>query len=100
MAVVKLTASKKAIQFIDDEGNCFQTSTAWLAGMVNGNVKHDFILLSRLPMKVSEDRFKKSPVWGEVEISDKKVESSEDALSVKSRTERQEAKGFEDKKVW
>lgn len=100
MAVVKLTASKKAIQFIADDGTCYQTSTAWLAGLLNGSTKHGIILLSRMPLKVSEDRFEKSPVWGEVAPQEGKVEKSEDALNSKVLREKKEAQGFTDKVVW
>ncbi len=68
--------------------------------LLTGEAKHGIILLSKLPYKVSADRFKKSPVWGDIPAEEGNVVIKEDALDPKTRTERQEAKGFTDKKVW
>ncbi len=63
MAVVKRTSSGNGVQFIDDEGNVFMTSALYVRQLLDGNNRSGLILLNRLPLKVSEDRFKKSPLW-------------------------------------
>lgn len=63
MAIVKKTKSGKAVLFIDEYGNSFITSVAYLRSLLNGTSKVPFILLNRLPDKVSSDRFKLSPVF-------------------------------------
>ena len=87
MGVVKLTSSKRAVQFITDEGVIYQTSLLYVDKLLKGEIKSDFILLSRLLNSVSPDRFKKSPVYGEVNTV---VDSSKvvaDSLSTKVKEE-------------
>lgn len=100
MAVVKLTASKKAVQFIDDEGNVFQTSVLWISSLLSGNNSNGLILLTRLPEKVSKDRFKVSPVLGNPVPEQGEVDLSSDPLSRKSRKEKVLEKQYKDVKVW
>jgi hypothetical protein len=63
MAIVKLSKSKKGLVFIDDEGNVFTSSTSMVVSMIQGNLKGDFLLLSRMPCPVPKDKFKQSPVY-------------------------------------
>jgi len=64
MTIVKLSKSGKALIFIDDFGNSYSTSTKYLMSLVSGRMKAPFIQLSRFPVPVEQDRFKKSPVLG------------------------------------
>lgn len=108
MAVVKVTASKKGVQFIDEEGNVFGTSVAYLQSLLAGTLKTGFILLQRMPFQVHPDRFAKSPVWdnnGKINVALARQEGTpsgtvDDAFSVIKRKENKEVKVFEDKKVW
>jgi hypothetical protein len=100
MTVIKLTASKKALLVIDDAGNVFITSLAFLKSLLDGSMKSDFILLSRLPDKASSDRFKPSPLFGEKLPGQEAVVQSFDALSKSKSVERQEEKLFKDQPVW
>lgn len=99
MAVVKLTASKQAVQFIDDEGNVFQTSVLWLTQLLNGSNEKGLILLTRLPLKASKDRFLQSPVLGGV-AQQGDVRMREDGLSPKVRQDAEQVKAYTDKKVF
>ena len=105
MAVVKLSSSGKQLQFIDDEGNMFVTSAAFVMGLMQNRSKHGFLLLSRYPNKISKDRFKQSPLWDPSGLAanneqHENVNQSSDGLSIKSRKEQEEVKQFKDKKVW
>lgn len=102
MAIVRMSKSKKQVQFIDDEGNMFVTSKAYLLPILLNQSKLPFVLLNRMPLKVSEDRFKKSPLWDPDGIMQKldRVDVKEDALSPKSREKIAQKKQFKDKKVW
>ena len=101
MAVVKLAKSKRSVQFIDDEGNVFFTSVNFLQGLLLGKSKHDFVLLKRMPLKASADRFQKSEVWIPEGVDPRTVQdSTEDALSETSRKKQDETKKFVDKQVW
>ena len=73
IAVVKLTKSKKALMFIDDDGNAFMTSVNYLKSLLGDNLKLPFILLNRLPLKVGENRFQKSPLWNPDGLVDMRV---------------------------
>jgi hypothetical protein len=64
MAVAKLTKSKRALQFIDEEGNVFQASAELMAKLISGDFKGQFLLLTKMPFQVAKDRFKPSPVFG------------------------------------
>lgn len=59
--IVKLTASKKAIQIIDDDGNVFQTSAEWMRSLLMGNKQ--LVLCNRMPFSVSPTRYKPSPIY-------------------------------------
>ncbi len=102
MAVVKKTKSGKAVQFIDEDGTVFGTSVVSIHNMLNGAIKGDFVLLSRMPWKVNPGRFKESPLYeppGYIPPKDESKNNS-DALSVQNRKQNQDKKIFEDKKVW
>jgi len=102
MAVVKLTKSKKAVQFIDENGIVFQTSAFYLQRLLDGDVRGNFILLARLPFTVAKDRFKPSPLYGRELQDEMSVESkstTDDILSVRVRKDREEVESFKDKEV-
>ena len=81
IAIVKLTKSKKAVQFIDDEGNVFMTSTKYFKTLMAGNMKYPLILLNRLPLKANKNRFKKSPLWNPSGLVDSSESIGTDSLS-------------------
>ena len=107
--IVKLTSSGKAFQVVSDEGVVFQTSVEWVKGLLSGKSPKGFLLLTRMPFRVSKDRFVKSPVWnvvsGEKELD---VDSSDvaspglgsDVLSHKASKSRKEKSLFKDEVVW
>lgn len=101
MAVVKLTRSKKAVLFIDDDGHVFQTSVLYLAKLMSGELqsRYPFILLTRLPFDVTPDHFKKSPVYGESVVAVEELTRKNDALSASALKGKEEARGFVDKPV-
>jgi hypothetical protein len=104
IAVVKLTKSKKQLQFITDEGYVFATSVVFLQGLLMGKSKMGFVLLSRLPFNVSPDRFAPSPLYDPDGVfqgeAAKTLTLSTDALSPKAIKAKEVKKGFVDKKVW
>ncbi len=102
MAVVKLSASGLQVQFIDDEGNMFVTSMTYLMTMLERKSKLPFCLLSRLPLKISTDRFKKSPVWDPDGLADKskQVTLNDDGLSKKTIKKGEQREQYKDKQVW
>lgn len=69
MAVVKLSGSKKAVQFVLSEdvpaGTVFQCSTVVYELLLKGQARGGFVVLSRLANPTSPERFPKSVVWGE-----------------------------------
>lgn len=96
MAIVKLTKSGKAISFIDEEGNVFVTSKIAMINMLNGTLNGNFVLLSRLPFKIDQNRFKPSPVYippGYIAPKD------DDALSHESRKANEQKKVYSDADV-
>ena len=102
MAIIKKSKSGNQVQFIDDTGNMFVTSTKMLQAYLQGWGKFPFILLNRMPIKVSEDRFKKSPVWmpaGMVDIPEE-VTTTNDGISTKRLNDGKKQKQYEDKAVW
>jgi hypothetical protein len=97
MTVIKLTSSKKAILVIDDDGNSFITSLHYWNELLRGNNKQGFLLMQRLPEKVSDSRFKRSPEYGN---KPEPVAPSGDALSKTSRQEKAVDGVFVDVKDW
>jgi hypothetical protein len=110
MGVLKLTGSKKAVQFITDEGAVYQTSAQFLKSFLYNDRNTPFVLLKRLPVGVPPNKFPISPVYGsENKPADTtgsvlsyapKQGDSIDMMSVKAVAERQTKAGFVDKKVW
>lgn len=99
--IVKLSSSGRALQVVDDEGCVFQTSVEFVRGLLDGRSPSGFLLLTRLPFRVSKDRYKPSPVWNPDSREKELYESSsEDAQSVKTTSRVRSKKGFEDKVVW
>jgi hypothetical protein len=102
MGVVKLSASLKQVQFVDDEGNVFVTSRKFLEGLLSGGSPGRVLVLGLLPNRVSLDRFPKSEVWCP-ELKDEGVSGvsvNRDVLSRKASEVRDVKKGFVDKEVW
>lgn len=104
MAVAKLTKTKRAIQFVYEEGNVFFTSVVYMTGLLNGRAKGDFVLLKRLPQKVATNRFAESPLYDPQGLYEgeaaKTLTSQNDGLSDKARTDNSEKQAFKDKPVW
>lgn len=102
MAITKLTKSGKAVQFIDESGNVFQTSVIYLQSLIEGNLRGNFILLNLLPFKVATDRFKPSPLYNpkQERVEERTLTTTNDALSQKSIKASEQKKQFEDKSVW
>ena len=95
-----MSASGKQLQIIDEEGNMFATSKIYMQSLLDGKLKMPFILLSRLPHKVDQDRFKKSPLYdpnGVAKIQEgKTITESNDALSKNTRKATQQRIKYKD----
>jgi hypothetical protein len=91
MAVIKKSKSGKALCFIDDTGVMYTVSVKIVSAVLGDYMKGQFVVLTRMPMLVSEDRFPKSPVFMS---SDTQVEgtlsTTNDALSQKQLKKNQE----------
>lgn len=74
MAIVKLTSSGKAIQFIDDDNNIYQIAKSYLIPLLMGTSKYKIATMSRMPYKAPEGRFPKSEVWGADDATNKFVQ--------------------------
>ena len=98
MGVVKLTASKKAVQFITDEGWVYQTSVLFLQSLLNGGQKTGILKMVKLPNPISTERFEKSEIWNAPKITFDN--QNEDPLSVKARNGEANNKVVEDSKDW
>jgi hypothetical protein len=102
MGVVKLSASLKQVQFVDDDGRVFVTSVKFLLGLLSGGSPGRVLVLGLLPNRVSVDRFPKSEVWCP-ELRDESVSGvsvNRDVLSRKASEVRDVKKSFVDKEVW
>ena len=102
MTVVKLSASGKQFQVFDDDGNVFVTSITFLNSLLAGSSRKNFLLLSRLPDRVSTSRFKKSPVWYPSGYKESVVGGSvvDDSLSKRVLDSKKEERMFKDESVW
>lgn len=98
MAIIKRSRSGKAILFVDDDGNCYMTSTKYAKGIVEGTFK-GFGLLTRFPNKVKEGLFKKSPLVGET-YSDKYSDVDPFTSANKVEKMQRESKIIEDLEGW
>lgn len=99
MGVVKTSKSGKQVQFIADNGEIYTISTILLGKMLNAQNSSKFIVLTRLPVGASPNRFPVSPVWNDMEVQHVE-KANEDGLSPKTRKERKEETQFQDKTVW
>jgi hypothetical protein len=103
---MKMSASKKAVVVIDDDGNVFTTSAAFVSQLLRGLMnKPDFILMSRMPDKVASDRFKKSEVWvppgyEKPLTSGDAPTQTNDAFSSLVKKDKELRQEFKDKAVW
>lgn len=107
MTIIKKSSSGKGVVVVDDDGRVYTTSLNYLMGMLNGKSEHGFILMARMPMNASPDRYKKSEVYdpngvfkGDCAKTLEPIKSGEDGMSNKSRDERVRKEAFKDKKVW
>lgn len=98
MAVCKITGSKNAILFIQDDGRTFVTSKVSIQNLFNGGIKHGFVLLSELPYKNEyEGKFKPSPMFTpEGYIPPEDGKSAVDASEIKKN---EKARVYEDIKL-
>lgn len=101
--IIKLSSSGKQLQVVDDEGVVFGTSVEFLKGLLDGRSPKGFLLLTRLPFRVSKRRFAKSPVWvpegGVKEVVDEDVGTGEDVLSAREQKKRQVKRSVSDEGV-
>ena len=96
-----MSKSKKQVQFIDESGNMFVTSTNYLLGLLNGRSPTGFVLLSRLPIPVAENRFKKSPLYDPEGIyNEKTVDLKTDGIAHQRLKKEEKKEAFKDKVVW
>ncbi|HEY9704658.1 MAG TPA: hypothetical protein V6C58_19610 [Allocoleopsis sp.] len=101
MGIVRKNPSGKAVHFITDEGVVYTCSYTMLLGTLAKDNKggNNFLVLSKLPFPVSNNRFPKSPVYNpetntliDAKVSIVDVKPGEDAYSDKSRNEFKEVK--------
>lgn len=87
MAVIKLSGSKKAVQFVLSEsaspGDIFQCSSSVFELLLKGQARGGFVVLTKLATPTSGSRFPQSEVWGD----DLRVDSFSDK-GKKAREER------------
>lgn len=100
-----MSSSGKQVQFVDDKGTVYATSSNYLLGLIQGTLSKNFILMSRLPIGVSEDRYPKSPLWdpsGMLSKQDKFKNSSagRDISSQRGKKEREQKQIKEDISPW
>jgi hypothetical protein len=98
MAVLKLGKSGKSIMVVDDDGRTFITSVEHIRRLCDGLFSTGFLVLTRLPNGVASNRFPPSPTWNpntgsvsicEVPDVDSSLTTTNDALSVKRRSEKE-----------
>lgn len=102
MGVIKLSKSKKQIQFIADDGTVYIAATVFVKNLIDPEKGNQLVLLSKFPLKASLDRFKQSEVWNPrgLELDSDEVTRTNDSLSIKGRRDVEETEQFQDKKVW
>ena len=106
--IIKVSSSGKQLQVVDDDGFVFGTSVTFLKGLLDNKSK--FLLLTKMPFKVSKSRYKPSPVYnpvsGEKELELSQLErvdelsTSDDAFSQKVLKQGKVKKGFEEIEVF
>lgn len=103
MAVVKLTKSGSGVLFIDDEGNVFITSVSYVRSLLDKTLKFGLCHLTRMPNKVSTDRFGKSKVYdaGGTGVTTTKDDSlTKDGLSSNFRKRTAKKERYTDTGEW
>ena len=104
MAIIKLSYSKKSVQFVDEQGNVFFTSVNFLLGLLNGKSPHGFIQMKRLPIPIAMGRFKPSELWDPEGLIDKRtlepLKNANDGFSKKSIEQNKDVENIKDKVVW
>jgi hypothetical protein len=111
MTVCKFSSSGKQFQVIDDFGNVYGTSRVALDNLTSGKVRQGFVMLTRLPFKVSKSRFGQSPLYeipgmestdGDIVVvsTDNVLKTSNDALNVVNVKSAEVVRAVEDKVVW
>jgi hypothetical protein len=112
MAIIKLTAKnkedptkgQKGILFFTDEGTAYSTSRKALKMMCDGEWKGDFIELTKLPIAVDPNRFRKSKIYdpsGNIAKSaDGKTGLAWDGLGPQRKKTQEEIVQYSDKSIW
>ena len=104
MAIVKLSSSKRSVQFIDENGNVFFTSVNYLVGLMNGSNRYGFVQLKRLPIPVSMHRYKPSELWDpDGLVNSKTLQGNSvgtDIQSPKGKKKLERVESTKDKIVW
>lgn len=105
MGIVKMSKSKKSVQFISDDGVVYFTSVNYLLGLLNGRSKCGFINLKKFPIPISKNRFQESEIWDPNGLIDSRtvkggVTLGNDGLSEKTQKMSKEKKSHTDKVVW
>jgi len=100
VAVFKLTRSKKALLFIDDDGNTFVTSVAVVRNIIDDKIRVPFASMKRLPFKTSPDRFEKSELYLPPGYVAPREDKGEDGLDPRYLKRKEVKKSYEDKMVW
>ena len=109
MAIVRKSKNGKSIQFIDEQGNMFITSTEWMRNFVKDGNDYKMMVLTRLPLRVAPWRFKKSPLYdpdGLAKVQAEKdkaagiITTSDDSLSTKQLKDNKQMENYKDVEVW
>lgn len=105
MAAIKLTSSGNAVQFIDEEGNVFMTSKAYLTSLLSGTLKRGFIIPRLMPFGVNKNRFPKSELWipdnlnkeyvEEQKLRKENLKNNNDALSIKFKKDTEDRSKYQ-----
>jgi len=103
MTILKLTSSGKGVQIIDDSGNVYMSSVTYLKSLLAGTSKHPVVFFSRLPFKVSPDKFGVSKLYDPDGLSgDKEVQVAigSDPMGKKTKKILEDINNYSDEVVW
>jgi hypothetical protein len=102
-----MSKSGKQVQFIDNQGNVFVTSTNYLASILMGTLQKEMIILAQLPLGVHPGRYPKSPMYDPQGLLSKAKEFKEgmhsenqDVMSYKGKEFLTENKQTQDYNPW
>ncbi len=100
MGVMKLSKSRKQVQFICDEGVVYCTSLAYLQGLLNSS-RH-LLLFQKYEDTVSKDRFATSAIYnpsGYLKDREERKTTGNDAFSTKAMKEGEQARNYSEKDI-